>query len=320
MNRMKWVATLALLGSCSMAHAQVNRMEILSFETRTMSDQAFLTGGKEGKTATITGSLRLPRGGNDRLPAVVLLHGSGGISGGVTDWEQELNEMGIATFVLDSWTGRGITTTVFDQSLPGGRLTQAYDAFRALEVLERHSRIDPARIAVMGFSRGGQAVMVSAIKRAQRLQGATSGREFAAYIALYPTCVRLRDDEAVTARPIRIHHGEADNYVPIAWCRDYAQRIKAKGADVVHAGYPDAHHVFDSKALAKPTRIEKGQTTRNCVIQEGDDGRLMNGKSGQPYTTADPCVEYGVTIAYDEKASVATRKAVKETLAVALKP
>jgi hypothetical protein len=46
----------------------------------------------------------------------------------------------------------------------------------------------------------------------------------------------------------------------------------------------------------------------------------MNGKSGLPYTTADPCVEYGVTIAYDEKASVATRKAVKETLAAALKP
>jgi dienelactone hydrolase len=317
---MKLVAALALLGSCLAVHAQVNRMEILSFETRSLSDQVFLAGGKEGKTSTITGSLRLPRGGNDRLPVVILLHGSAGISGFVTDWEQELNEMGIATFVVDSWTGRGITTTVFDQSLPGGRFTQAYDAFRALEVLERHPRIDPARIAVMGFSRGGQAVMVSTMKRVQHLQGANSGREFAAYIALYPTCVPLHEDEAVTARPIRIHHGEADDWVPIAWCREYAQRIKAKGADVVHSGYPGAHHVFDWKALAKPVRIEKAQTTRNCTLQEGTDGDLMNGKSGLPYTPSDPCVEYGVTIAYDEKASVATRRAVKEVLTATLKP
>ena len=50
------------------------------------------------------GRAALPRPGTDRLPAVVLLHGSGGVSGNVLDWEQDLNAMGVATFVLDSFT------------------------------------------------------------------------------------------------------------------------------------------------------------------------------------------------------------------------
>ena len=85
--------------------AQVARMEIHSFPSMTLTDQEFLTGQKEGKPVTIAGELRLPRPGNDRLPAVVLLHGSGGVSGNVLDWEQDLNAMGVATFVLDSFTG-----------------------------------------------------------------------------------------------------------------------------------------------------------------------------------------------------------------------
>jgi dienelactone hydrolase len=132
--------------------------------------------------------------------------------------------------------------------------------------------------------------------------------------------VPFKDDEAVSPSPIRIHHGTADDYVPVKWCRAYAQRLKAKGADIVHTEYPNAHHVYDSKGLTKPNRIEKGQTTRNCEIAEGNDGQLMNVKSGQPFAYSDACVEYGVTTFYDEAASGATRQAVKELLATALKP
>jgi hypothetical protein len=73
--------------------SQVARMEIHSFPSMTLTDQEFLTGRKEGKPVTLAGELRLPRPGNDRLPAVVLLHGSGGVGGNVLDWEQYLNAM-----------------------------------------------------------------------------------------------------------------------------------------------------------------------------------------------------------------------------------
>jgi hypothetical protein len=57
---------------------QAARMEIHSFPSLTLTDQEFLKGRKEGKPVTLVGELRLPRPGNDRLPVVVLLHGSGG--------------------------------------------------------------------------------------------------------------------------------------------------------------------------------------------------------------------------------------------------
>lgn len=301
------------------ATAQVARMEVLPFQSTTLTDQEFLAGRKDGKPVIIAGQLRLPRPGNERMPTVVLLHGSGGISGYVTDWEQELNAAGFATFVVDSWAGRGIVSTVLDQSQIG-RLAQLFDAYRALEVLEKHPRVDAARVVVMGFSRGGQAALYSSVKRFQRTHGTASGREFAAYIAFYPTCITAyRNDEEVTGNPIRIFHGSADDYVPVGPCRDYATRLKLKGSNIQHVEYPDAHHVFDWQALKKPLSLPKGQTTRNCRLEETDVGVVVNAKTRQPFTYADPCVEYGVTVAYNERAAMDSRKAVKEFLATALR-
>ena len=303
-----------------LGYAQVARMEVIAFQSMTLTDQEFLTGRKDGKPVIIAGELRLPRPGTDRVPVVILIHGSGGISGYVTDWEQDLNEIGVATFVVDSWTGRGIVSVNNDQSQIG-RLAQLFDAYRALEVLEKHARVDPARIAVMGFSRGGQAALYSSLKRFQRMHGPASSREFAAYIAFYPTCNTVyRNDEDVSAKPIRIFHGSADDYVPVGPCRSYAERLKAKGSDIRLTEYPAAHHVFDWRALKKPVKLEKAQTTRQCQLEEGEDGRALNAKTKQPFTYSDPCVEYGPTIAYDENASSQSRQAVKDIVTTVFKP
>jgi dienelactone hydrolase len=306
-------------GVTGLCHGQIARMEIITFQSMTLTDPEFLSGRKEGKPVTIAGELRLPRPGTDRLPAVVFLHGSGGISGYVTDWEQEFNSMGIATFVVDSFTGRGIASVINDQSLLG-RMTQVFDSYRAFEVLEKHPRVDPARIAVMGFSRGGQGALYSGMKRFQRMHGPASGREYAAYVALYPTCNTVfLDDEDVTSKPIRIFHGAADDYVPIGPCRAYAMRLKSKGADIQHTEYAGALHVFDWPSLKTPTRLEKGQTTRSCQLEEVATGRIVNAGTKQPFTYADPCVEYGVTIGYDDAAFTDTRKALRALMAT-LKP
>jgi len=57
------------------ACAQIARVEIHSMKTMTLTNEQFLTGVKEGKPDVITGELRIPRPGRDRLPAVVLVHG-----------------------------------------------------------------------------------------------------------------------------------------------------------------------------------------------------------------------------------------------------
>jgi hypothetical protein len=62
------------------ARAQgIFRTEVYPVQTVTLSTADFLLGKKDGKPAMIAGELRIPKPGTDRLPAVVLVHGSGGI-------------------------------------------------------------------------------------------------------------------------------------------------------------------------------------------------------------------------------------------------
>ena len=109
-------------------------------------------------------------------------------------------------------------------------------------------------------------------------------------------------------KPIRIFHGSADDYVPLAPCRAYVERLKAKGKDVQLTEYAGAGHVFDGRAFKTPLKLEKAPTSRRCELAEAENGVIVNVKTRQPFTWADPCVEYGPTLAYNEKASTEARK------------
>lgn len=309
---------LAVVSSgAATSYAQVARMEIHSFQSVTLTDKQFLAGEKDGKPVTLAGELRLPRPGNQQ-PVVILVHGSGGIAGYVTDWERDLNAMGVATFIFDSFTPRGIDNTREDQAQLG-RLAMIIDAYRALELLAKNPRVDPARIAIMGFSRGGQAALYASVKRFQRMHG-PNNLEFAAYIPFYPDCMTTyKSDDEVADRPIRIFHGTADDWDPVAPCHVYVERLKAKGKDVQLTEYPGAAHVFDGQIYKKPVKLEKAQTVRQCQLAEAENGVIINVKTKEPFTYADPCVQYGVTLAYDEKASTEARKAIKDFLTATLK-
>lgn len=301
------------------ARAQVARVELHAFRSATLTDEEFLAGRKDGAPVTIAGDLRFPTPGTDRLPAVVLLHGSGGLLGYVDDWAERLNAMGIATFVVDSFTGRGIVNTADDQGQLG-RLAMIVDAYRALELLARHPRIDPATIVLMGFSRGAQSVLYASMKRFQRMHGPGTGLEFAAYIAFYPACnTAYREDDAVAAKPIRVFHGSADDFNPVAPCRAYVERLRKAGHDAELVEYAGAHHVFDWPALNPPLKLARAQTTRRCRLEEAPDGRVINSDTKRPFDYSDPCVEYGTTVAYHARAHAQAQQAVKEFLAGILK-
>ncbi len=117
----------------------------------------------------LVGHLFLPPG-NEKVPAVVLVHGSGGIYKALLDyWPQQFNAAGIAVFTLDMFGPRGVQSTAEDQSQVPFAADVA-DAFAALRVLATHPRIDPRRIAVMGFSRGGIATLRASVERNWRIE------------------------------------------------------------------------------------------------------------------------------------------------------
>jgi dienelactone hydrolase len=287
------------------------RTEVRAIETLTLTDQQLLTGDKNGKAVTIAGQLRFPQGAPARLPAVILQHGSGGVSGGHELWAKTFNEMGIASFLVDSFSGRGLVSTSTNQALLG-RLNMVLDAYRAFDVLANHPRIDPARIAVMGFSRGGQSTLYSSVKRFQQMWNPRAA--FAAYIPLYASCnTTFIGDTDLSPAPIRQFHGAADDYVPVAPCRAYFERLRAAGRDVQLTDYPDAHHGYDNPLGNKTPTVAKGaQSVRACKLKEEPLGTIINAETGQPFTYQDPCVQTDPHTGYNETAANATRKAVKE--------
>jgi len=302
-----------------LGYAQIARVELHPFQSTTLTDQEFLIGQKEGKPVILAGELRIPRPGTERLAAVVLLHGSGGGGAVVDDWAKWLNATGVATFVVDSFTARGIVSTQNDQAQLG-RLAMIVDAYRALALLSKHSRIDPERIVLMGFSRGGQAALYASMVRFQRMHG-PAGPAFAAYITFYPDCrTTFLDDNDVSNKPIRIFHGLADDYNPVDACRPYVERLRKAGKDIQLTEYADAHHVFDGRAFQKPVTLPKAQTTSRCRLEEVAGGRIINSQTKQTFTYSDPCVEYGPTLAYNAQAHSEVQKALTEFMSAMLKP
>jgi dienelactone hydrolase len=278
------------------------RTEIYDIHTLTLSDQQFLTGDAEAKATTTSGKLRVAQG-EGRLPVVVLMHGSGGMGSNIELWERTFNAMGISTLALDGFTGRGLTQVSTDQALLG-RLNFILDIYRGLDVLAKHPRVDPQRMVLMGFSRGGQAALYASLKRFHQLWN-KSGVEFAGYIPFYPDCASTFVSDTETAdRPIRIFGGTPDDYNPIALCKAYVARLKAAGRDVEVTEYPNAPHGFDSPLGAQPPVVSpKSQSVRACKIREEAGGILKNVSTGQAFSYKDACVEYGPHIGHDPEAT-----------------
>ena len=289
------------------------RTELYQIQTLTLSDQQFLKGDTGGKPVTITGQLRIAQG-SGRLPVVVLQHGSGGYAANIDVWSRELNELGISTFALDNFTGRGLAEVNTNQALLG-RLNFILDDYRALEVLASHPRVDPKRIVLMGFSRGGQAALYASLKRFNRLWN-KSGVEFAAYVPLYPDCMTTYvTDTEIADRPIRIFGGTLDDYDPISVCKAYVQRLRTAGHDVEVTEYPNASHAFDNPLLPQSAIVlAKAETVRNCKIREEPEGLLINAETGQPFTYEDACVAHDPHVGYDPAADQAVKTSVKEFL------
>jgi dienelactone hydrolase len=287
------------------------RTELHPIPSLTLSDEQFLKGdATTGKPVVVTGQLRIAQG-SGRLPVVVMIHGSAGMGSNIEFWTRQFNEMGVSTFALDGFTGRGLTDVNSDQASLG-RLNMILDAYRMLDVLAKHSRVDPGRIALMGFSRGGQAALFARLKRFHKSWN-RSGIEFAAYIPFYPDCVTTyRDDTDVADRPIRIFQGIPDDYNPLAPCKAYVERLRAAGHDVTLTEYPNAAHAFDVPLLSStPVVAKTAQTVRSCRIREDDGGRLMNAATDRPFTYKDECVERGPHVGYDAAATDAARDAVR---------
>ena len=289
-----------------------SRSEIYSIPSLTISDSQFLQGDNQGKAVTVGGVLRYPPNPtkvSSKLPVVVLVHGSSGIGANLDYWSNTFLAQGYATFNLDSFTGRGLKVLGPNQAQLG-RLNMILDTYRILDILKSNPQIDPKKIVLMGFSRGGQATLFASNQRFHQLWN-QSGLDFAAYIPFYADCsTQYIGDEITTGKPIRLHHGIADDYNPIVPCRAYVERLKAKNQDVQLNEYPFGPHAFDSPiGKNPPVPSTNAQTVRNCKIKEESPGQLINLATGKLFQYTDACVERNPNVESDVEATkIATQK------------
>ena len=139
-----------------------------------------------GPPLTIKGKLTLPKRGcgeRQKLPAVLILHGSSGVDSRGDFYEAELNDAGIATLQIDMWEARGV---VGPANRPQAPILTYPDAFSALAFLAAHPRIAADRIGVLGFSWGGVISLAAAEQLYAGMFG--GGRKFKAHVANYPVC------------------------------------------------------------------------------------------------------------------------------------
>lgn len=317
-NNHRWTADAvrAVVGAIALSclvSAQSTTIQLYALQTVTVTTEQFLTGPKNGTPGVVGAELRIPTTKAEQVPAVIIVHGGVGVGDHEDNWARELNEIGVATLTLDSFTGRGVTDTRANlaQLSPFASLV---DAYRALELLSKNPRIDPSKIAIMGFSRGALVALYASSRRFQALYGPPDV-EFAAYIAFYAPCgTTYIDDDNVSEKPIRLFHGISDDWVPIEPCRRYAERLQKAGKDITLTEYPGAYHRFDDLGLRTTTYLPLAQTLRHCVLEEKPVGKVVNQKTGLPFTPNDPCLERGVTVGLNAKAQSSSLRAVREFL------
>ena len=172
-------------------------------------------------------------------PAVVVLHGCGGISSHSAGIADRIGSWGYVTLAVDSLGSRGSGIT---SGCSGRSLDQAFDAYAALHYLSQLDFVDAARVAVIGQSMGGSAALY-AVERGLAAQ--YFNERFRAAIAYYPNCV---PGASMTA-PTLVLIGEADEWNQAERCREMAKRARADGATIALTVYPGIHHAFDVAEL-----------------------------------------------------------------------
>jgi dienelactone hydrolase len=219
----------------------------------------------------VFGILRMPTGVEHKnIPLVIGVAGSLGWGEHNFEYMQMYRNMGIATFELQSFKSRGVTSTVGEQ-VSVTTAMMILDAYRALEKLGKDPRIDSDRVAITGWSLGGGVTLFTAWNPLKR--AITTDISFAAHLAFYPPCFIMPEILDFTDAPLHILIGELDNWTPAAACEELVPLMQENGIDIDITVYEDSHHSFDR--AAQPVVDEHGYSFTDCRFKMREDGAVL---------------------------------------------
>ena len=233
----------------------------------------------DGPATPLDGYLVRPAGEGPR-PAVVFLHGCGGLlnaEGRIVareaDWAELLVAQGYAVLMVDSFTPRGVSRMCSpDRFDPRVYVLRPKDAYGALQYLQAQPFVRPDRVAVVGWSQGGGAVLLGVRADSLGRPPSLPHGDFRAAVAFYPASCRERAHRLpwTAPLPLLILVGEGDVWTPAGPCHEMVDAAAGRGSDIRIHVYPGAYHDFDWPGMAVRTRPEF-RTTAGVVPITGMD-------------------------------------------------
>jgi len=252
------------------------------------SGKDFIDGGVAAVKQTVGGTLVLPQGASaqNKVPAMIILHGSGG------DWAGRgvnlallLADDGIAGFAVDTFVSRNLRATddYMERLEKAPIFTQMADALSALQALQDHPYIDKSRIGVTGFSLGAGSTLYMMFEPVIENVLGKGGPRFSAYAMFYGGCQVDFESFRVQGSPVLIMMGEKDESMSIPACEKFQDRLQAMGVDVTLNVYPGAGHGWDSPY---PQHFVAGAvSTRDCLMKWMNSGASIEMNSGYSMDT-----------------------------------
>jgi dienelactone hydrolase len=264
------VATI-VYGTAS-GHCQSSQagMTTVTFQSSTYSDmRQLLTREAATGAVTVKAYLGFPEQASDRYPAVVVVHSMAGYRDANEGYAAaELRKAGFATLTYDSFAARGTTGAALQGSsgyLPLG----VADAYAALRLLSGEPRIDADRIAIIGFSYGGEVAHLAAFETLRSALDPGPGR-FAAHVAFYPggNFGAIAQPGAYTGSPVLMLLGGRDDNLPVTKIESYLAYAHAAGtpAPIETVIYPGAYHAWTVSDLPTARFYADFVSTKKCPL------------------------------------------------------
>jgi dienelactone hydrolase len=302
----------ALVASVILSSASLTIAQTLTAETRGKVEFAAPTFANMGEFYRNAPSsmgkaaidIRLPEG-DGPFPAVIISHTVGGFQPEVEgDAMRRLLAAGYAVGALDHFGPRGL-----QEATGGGFATPAAasDALIALRLLATHPRIDSHRIAMIGFSMGGQAAQNAAYEPIRRRFAGDA--RFAAFVSFYGPCssVALDGPRTLTGAPVLLLFGGKDETTTRERCDQIEALVRAvqPEAPLRAIWYPNAHHAWNQPKFRRARFLSHHRSTRACpLIDYGASfGFIRPDGSREPFTPAtfNECLRAGAgyTVGHD---------------------
>ena len=295
----------SLFGFCLLILTTVSaqvKIETISFASANpFSLRDIIKDLDQREAQTVFGRLTLPVDSlqpDKKYPLIIGVAGSLGWRQHHLDYLKMYQEHGFATFELNSFKSRDVTSTVGSQ-VEVTIATVILDAYRALDVLANHPNIDPKGVAITGWSLGGGVTLFSGWQPILNKLGQSN--RFAAHLAFYPPCFVNPQELGFTDAPMHVLIGAADNWTPAAPCQQLVDRLAANNTLIDITVYPEAHHGFDSETPVKQN--DKGYSFKDCLFDLTNEGDILMNYLGLPMSNPILqklgflfCVERGVSI------------------------